>query len=76
MHTCAEGESDAPQELVAGQAVVIPDSQFEGSVRQLLQGHVFVDNRVTPRGVHRSFRNLCFSLRGTVLVRKKVAEEE
>lgn len=55
---------------------MVPDGQFEGSVRKLLQGHVLVDDGVTPRGVHRSFRYFRLSLGGTVLVGKKVAAEE
>ena len=46
--TCSETEPDAGQEVVAGEAVVVPNAQLETALAQVLAADVIKHERVLP----------------------------
>ena len=46
--TCAEAESDTSEEVVADEAVEVPDGELEAAVLQFLPPDALEDERVVP----------------------------
>jgi len=71
--TRSKVESEPPEELVAGQSVVVPHGEFEGTIVQLLQTDVLVDKRVVPGRIARAPRHARLLLAPSTLLRQQVA---
>ena len=70
IRTGAKVKTHATEELVASDAVVIPDGELEATLGQLLQTYVLVDKRVVPDGrARRAAHDARLLLAGSTFVR-------
>lgn len=73
--TCSEREAHATQKFIAGKSIVIPDRQFEGSLRQFLERNIFVYDCVIPHGINCSFDYVGFALGTATLLWQEIARD-
>lgn len=71
--TSANTQPDSSQEVIAGQGLPVPHSQFQAHVLQIFQPYTIVDKSVVVVGIQGLLHHRCFTLTGLVPHGKEVS---
>ena len=71
--TCADTQPDPTQEVIAGQGLPVPHSQFQAHVLEIFQPHTIVDKCMVIVGIQGLLHHRSFTLTGLVPQGKEVS---